>query len=117
MTAPIERLTRFVDAASARHGETLGAICTDGGVVSLTVSDLRAVLAMVPADDPTAPVPDPVAGQVWRSPKPTVAPRTVTRVNHCSGVHYERDDGRSGVCYPMAWRAWARSNNARPVTP
>ena len=70
-------------------------------------------------------IPEPVAGQVWRSARARVDPRTVARVGphdwwpnkKCVFYTFPADDWESPVRVlpPGLWRAWARKTGARPV--
>lgn len=87
--------------------------------------------------EPPAPeaIPEPMAGQVWRSPRPKVADRTVVWAGDWPAgdrkpwrgiddtVGWVRDPaspafpatGHDGWHDRAGWRAWARKFGARPV--
>ena len=78
---------------------------------------------LVPPVDPAAETPEPQVGQVWRSPKARVEPRTVTKIagsraypwtgDNC--VFFTTPSGRNVHLHPETWRAWARKTGARPA--
>ncbi len=114
---------------------------------NLFASDLRAVLAMVPApldaqttkylalhtlrsagwtctppSDPAAPIPAPAVGQVWRSGKRGGPTRQVIELFEKWGhpaVRYATRNGEVAWLRLTAFRAWAARSGARPdeVTP
>lgn len=91
------------------------------------VAALRALSWTVVAPvDPNAAIPAPEAGQVWVSPKPRVAARTVVRVG--ANCHWPGDgndcvyftaSGYPNTVNPrclnsVAWASWVRESGARP---
>ena len=69
-------------------------------------------VARAPAPAET-PIPEPAAGQVWRSPKPRVRDRVVVHVPNETCVVFQCGGAR-GTLHPSEWRAWAQKSGARP---
>lgn len=150
MTA--EALARVRRYVAMRDAQSLGR--TDDQVhgihvgteweAELSLSDLRAVLAMVPHEldaqttkylaiqtlrsagwtctapvDPGAAIPEVDVGQVWRSPKPRTQDREIVELCDAwgwPGLRYRT--GATGSLTRLrlvAWRAWVQKSGARPV--
>lgn len=75
----------------------------------------------IPRVDPKAAIPKPEVGQIWISPKPRVAARTVVKIAphkwYPSGVmcvYFTTPDGRASYLHTASWHEWARKAQARP---
>ena len=82
----------------------------------------------IPPVDPNAAIPEPAVGQVWRSPKPRVEPRTVLSVGAAArGIwpgqvvvgfstptRQPHEKWGPLILHTEGWRAWARKSGARP---
>ena len=82
----------------------------------------------IPPVDPNAAIPEPAVGQVWRSPKPKIEPRTVLSVGMdkrawssgrvvvgFSTPTRQPHEKWGPLILPIeTWKAWARKSEARP---
>lgn len=111
--------------SEASRVATLIRAVVDVGGRELTEQEAVQVLAALDAVDPlravsSDAVPEPQAGQVWRSPKPKTPPRHVSRIathRTWNGLRvYFRltGDTRERSVSPASWRSWARKSGARP---
>jgi hypothetical protein len=76
----------------------------------------------IPPADPDAAIPEPAVGQMWRSPKPRIEPRTIVRIgpwmgwdsSECVVFTVPSESHQLGL-NPASWAAWVRKSGARPV--